>query len=588
MLTILGNKHLALLVARMFLEVLYFSRYEHLTQEVPAMWFRIEKERVSQGGNFELEYKVVSNGVEEIITTPVKTLTEAKKQAETIADARFCDVSVYGKDPNGRFKVGLASSVDDAASADSSPEVQELYRKSVDSSLAIRDRLMLDFDEQMIAGMAKFFTTMYSFAKDWKSATREKSYKIPYKILQKTFMNTNEFNYYNIEGQPAVLALVAMALQEQHDFKPLEGLVGLGSQKESCLHNNRKPEPVVIQLGTDLKTMTVPTVMQGSLPGKPDVQIVVILESGEHWKEHNILKSLAVLYLKKDENDAITWLHKLIKTTDPFKNQLVLATRRGPIVVKPGGRVWGDLVLPNQLLTELKLISNSVEQRDLLLSKGLRIKRGILVSGPPGCGKSSSLEALVHELYGKCSIILVESVNDIRALYDFAKTIAPTIILLEDLDLITTNREDQYSASDREDATGELLGVLSGATEYEDIITVATTNYPEKIDKALSKRAGRFDVHLKLPAPTRDQKLEILHVHMRRLEIPDTVKPEIEQIFTKNLLDLPVVGAHIEEFIKAGVKRGLLKGEVTSFDFQPGIEAIRSIVEKPVAKLAGV
>jgi SpoVK/Ycf46/Vps4 family AAA+-type ATPase len=90
--------------------------------------------------------------------------------------------------------------------------------------------------------------------------------------------------------------------------------------------------------------------------------------------------------------------------------------------------------------------------------------------------------------------------------YHLAQTIAPAVVILEDLDLMTKSRDNPYAFAVKDDVTGELLQVLSGGSAYSDIITIATTNHPEAIDQALAKRAGRFDAHIRMgyrATPTR-------------------------------------------------------------------------------------
>ena len=138
----------------------------------------------------------------------------------------------------------------------------------------------------------------------------------------------------------------------------------------------------------------------------------------------------------------------------------------------------------------------------MLKAEGLTIKRGLLLSGPPGDGKSTAIECFVNDIAGEATILVVEAVEHIRAVYHLAQTLAPAVVILEDLDLMTKSRQNPYAyAAGKDDVTGELLQVLSGGSAYADIITIATTNHPEAIDEALAKRAGRFDAHIRMGHP---------------------------------------------------------------------------------------
>jgi SpoVK/Ycf46/Vps4 family AAA+-type ATPase len=165
--------------------------------------------------------------------------------------------------------------------------------------------------------------------------------------------------------------------------------------------------------------------------------------------------------------------------------------------------------------------------------------------------------------------------------------LSPAVVILEDLDLITKSRQNPYSYGlSKDDVTGELLQVLSGGSAYADIITIATTNHPEAIDEALAKRAGRFDAHVRMGYPSDADKQRILDLYLDRFSVGDHVtRRRLQQALTRELGRLHLVPSHIEEFVKAGIKRARLAGKPPEYsDFEPGIEATKSIA---TAKPAG-
>ena len=136
-----------------------------------------------------------------------------------------------------------------------------------------------------------------------------------------------------------------------------------------------------------------------------------------------------------------------------------------------------------------------------------------------------------------------------------------------------------YASVSKDDVTGELLQVLSGGSAYADIITIATTNHPEAIDEALAKRAGRFDAHIRLGYPSEADKLRILNLYLDRFAVHDEfTRRRLQLTLTREFGQLHLVPAHIEEFVKAGVKRARLARRTPEFsDFEAGIEATTSI-----------
>jgi SpoVK/Ycf46/Vps4 family AAA+-type ATPase len=208
------------------------------------------------------------------------------------------------------------------------------------------------------------------------------------------------------------------------------------------------------------------------------------------------------------------------------------------------------------------------------------MRRGLLLSGPPGDGKSTAIECFVNDIAGEATVIIVEAVEHIRAVYHLAQALAPSIVILEDLDLITKSRQNPYSyGMSKDDVTGELLQVLSGGSAYADIVTIATTNHPEAIDEALAKRAGRFDAHVRMGYPSDADKQRILDLYLDRFGVGDDVtRRRVRQALSRDLGRLHLVPSHIEEFVKAGIKRARLAGRTPEYlDFEPGIEATKSI-----------
>jgi SpoVK/Ycf46/Vps4 family AAA+-type ATPase len=242
-------------------------------------------------------------------------------------------------------------------------------------------------------------------------------------------------------------------------------------------------------------------------------------------------------------------------------------------------RSWNDIVPHEQARAELDFIAASIRDREMLKAEGLSIRRGLLLSGPPGDGKSSAIECFTNAIAGEATVIIVEAVDHIRSIYHLAQMLAPTVVILEDLDLMTKNRQNIYGSLGKDDVTGELLQVLSGGSAYADVVTIATTNHPEAIDEALAKRAGRFDAHVRMGYPGDTDKQRILNLYLDRFDVAgEFTRRRLQQTLERELGRLHLVPAHIEEFVKAGVKRARLARRIPEFaDFEPGIEATKSI-----------
>ena len=138
------------------------------------------------------------------------------------------------------------------------------------------------------------------------------------------------------------------------------------------------------------------------------------------------------------------------------------------------------------------------------MNRGIPYRRGYLLYGPPGCGKSSFIMALAGELdYNICLLNLSErGMSDDRLNHLFSIAPEQSIILMEDVDAVFTSREESMQTKTAYDGLSRLtlsgvLNALDGVASTEGRIVVMTTNYLERLDPALI-RPGRVDVKISI------------------------------------------------------------------------------------------
>jgi transitional endoplasmic reticulum ATPase len=161
-------------------------------------------------------------------------------------------------------------------------------------------------------------------------------------------------------------------------------------------------------------------------------------------------------------------------------------------------------------------------RRDVTTRFKLDPPKGILLFGPPGCGKTMLMKALATELGVemisiKCSDVMSkwygESEGKIAELLRTARERAPCILFMDEIDAIA-KRRDMYSA---DDVTPRLLSILlsemDGIDKSAGVIVVGSTNKPDLIDQAML-RPGRLDKIIYVPPPDFQERTEILHVHL--------------------------------------------------------------------------
>ncbi|THD42679.1 MAG: ATP-binding protein [Bradyrhizobium sp.] len=551
------------------------------------MWFKVEGKRGSTGQKFIVRCGSPASGESVIEDRPVIGAAAARKAAEMVATSLNVTATVYGADAAGEFVYGVFE-VSDGAGESSSPSIKQMFAESAAASLAIKDQLIAEIPEDSIRGFASLAASLGYFANRHKQVKRSSAPRIGYATLFRIFCGEGEPGVLSLPANDATLALLSRKLSETPGWLWLSELAGVGMADQQAINPRQAPGKVVLNIDGALQVLRPRTVFRGVVPGSGH-QFMLILQ-GSHRSEPPqgfALDSVGLVYREADETEVVALTRSLLQESDAFKNRIVLVNRDFRTVrSKISDRSWADVIPNERTRDELDFIAASIRNRQALKAEGLTIKRGLLLSGPPGDGKSTAIECFANGIAGEATIIFVEAVDHIRAIYQLAQSLAPTVVILEDLDLMTKSRQNPGLPTVRDDVTGELLQVLSGTTAYPDVITIATTNHVEAIDQALSKRAGRFDAHVRMGYPTDDEKQRILELYFDRFRVDDKLtRRRLHIVLAKEFSRLQLVPAHIEEFVKAGVKRARLASRQPEYaDFEPGIEATKSIaLPKPAA-----
>ena len=169
---------------------------------------------------------------------------------------------------------------------------------------------------------------------------------------------------------------------------------------------------------------------------------------------------------------------------------------------------------------------------------GAEMPRGILLMGPPGTGKTLMARALAGEagvrFYSISGSEFIEvfvgvGASRVRHLFEEAKKNSPAIIFIDELDSIGRTRGTGLGGGhdEREQTLNQILAEMDGFSGHEAIIVLGATNRPDVLDPALL-RPGRFDRHVVLELPDRNDRIAILKVHSRKIPLADDIN--LEQI----------------------------------------------------------
>jgi hypothetical protein len=170
------------------------------------------------------------------------------------------------------------------------------------------------------------------------------------------------------------------------------------------------------------------------------------------------------------------------------------------------GATFDNLILRGNLKQEIRDdLVQFFASRALYEEYGIPWKRGILFIGPPGNGKTHTVKALINSMEQPC--LYIKSLHGIQQVFDRARRTSPCILVIEDLDL---QLHPQLRSA--------FLNELDGFAANIGIVTLATTNHPERLDPGILDRPSRFDrkYHFELPdAPERSSYLALWNASLK-------------------------------------------------------------------------
>jgi transitional endoplasmic reticulum ATPase len=183
----------------------------------------------------------------------------------------------------------------------------------------------------------------------------------------------------------------------------------------------------------------------------------------------------------------------------------------------------------DDIVHQLREVADSFRHPEVMARWGARRPQGVLMSGPPGTGKTTLAKALATEIGGTLKEIRTPDILDkwvgasernIKKIFaDARRYRTPTVLLFDEFDSIISYTGSPRGAADQ--AINSVAGIFkqemnSLVEDNPNVIVVATTNFPERVDESLT-RSGRFDIKISVPLPNTAARADILTKMLRSL-----------------------------------------------------------------------
>ena len=317
---------------------------------------------------------------------------------------------------------------------------------------------------------------------------------------------------------------------------------------------------------------------------KPAEKIVLVCNTSKNFSDEFILylnNRFDGYPVTKGEQFLLNFLGTSLefKVQNTLPKEVVRITRSTKIMIKigpersyhSGHHVTYEQIggLKNQITRLREIVELPLRHPEVFSKIGIEPHKGILLFGPPGCGKTLIAKALAAE--SKANFFIIngpeivnkyygETESKLREIFQKAKESAPSIIFIDEIDAIAPKREDTFGDVEKR-VVAQLLALMDGMSDRGNVVVLGATNRPDSLDPAL-RRPGRFDREIEIGIHNVDGRYEILKIHTHEMPLdPDVQLRELAKLLNG------YTGADIKALSREAAMKSIRR-TLTDFDLE--------------------